>query len=298
MVMDVMELESGIHAILVCYTRRFFRNRSNAGAMKTVLRKSGVRVIAIYQETSDDPMGQFVEGIFELVDQYESDINAMRTAAAMRKNAELGFHNGSKAPYGFVAEAFEARPGQTKRRLVPNPEEKAPHNEVFRQYIARQGAKTAAREMNQRGYKYRDGKLWTKDLVLKVIEEIVVNGPNVQMVTRSEAVVRMMAAGTGTAAEAALERDPAVSPTFAVGWLRLLDSNRPEVLDSRGITDDLRTDDPTRVDANAREVVAFGPTDLEARTVEDALAGALARAAAAGRWDIVAQLARELEARR
>jgi hypothetical protein len=38
---------------------------------------------------------------------------------------------------------------------------------------------------------------------------------------------------------------------------------------------------------------------LEALTiVDDALAGALARASAAGRWDIVEQLARELEARR
>ncbi len=70
--------------------------------MKGMLRKRGIRVIAIYQETTDDPMGQFVEGIFELVDQYESDVNGMRTSAAMRKNAELGFHNGSKAPYGFV----------------------------------------------------------------------------------------------------------------------------------------------------------------------------------------------------
>ena len=72
------------------------------GVMKGMLRKRGIRVIAIYQETTDDPMGQFVEGIFELVDQYESDVNGMRTSAAMRKNAELGFHNGSKAPYGFV----------------------------------------------------------------------------------------------------------------------------------------------------------------------------------------------------
>jgi hypothetical protein len=61
---------------------------------------------------------------------------------------------------------------------------------------------------------------------------------------------------------------------------------------------DSRKDDLTRVDVSTREVVAFGPTDLEAPTVENALAGALARASAAGRWDIVAQLARELEARR
>jgi hypothetical protein len=36
----------------------------------------------------------------------------------------------------------------------------------------------------------------------------------------------------------------------------------------------------------------------EVRSVEDALALALARASAGGRWDIVAQLAKELEARR
>ena len=121
-------------------------------------------------------MGQFVEGLFELVDQYESDVNGMRTSAAMRKNAELGFHNGSKAPYGFYAQPIEVRPGQTKRRLVPNPEEKTAHNEVFRQYIARQGAKAAAREMNRRGQRYRQGKLWSKDLVLKVIEETAAIG--------------------------------------------------------------------------------------------------------------------------
>jgi hypothetical protein len=35
-----------------------------------------------------------------------------------------------------------------------------------------------------------------------------------------------------------------------------------------------------------------------ASTLEDRLAGALERAAAVGQWDVVAQLARELEARR
>ncbi len=39
---------------------------------------------------------------------------------------------------------------------------------------------------------------------------------HVQMVTRSEAVVRMMAASTTSTAGTALERDPAVSPTFVV----------------------------------------------------------------------------------
>jgi DNA invertase Pin-like site-specific DNA recombinase len=176
MIADVMAPDSNVEAILVCYTSRFYRNRSNAGAMKVLLRKRGIRVLAIFQATTDDPMGQFVEGIFELVDQYESDVNGMRTSAAMHKNAELGFHNGSKAPYGFIAEPVEVRPGQIKRRLVPNPEEVPIHNEIVRQYVAKQGAKQAARDLNQRGYRYRGGKLWSKDLVLKVIEETAAIG--------------------------------------------------------------------------------------------------------------------------
>src|SRR5580698_8478116 len=176
MIADVMAPDSNVEAILVCYTSRFYRNRSNAGAMKVLLRKRGIRVLAIFQATTDDPMGQFVEGIFELVDQYESDVNGMRTSAAMHKNAELGFHNGSKAPYGFIAEPVEVRPGQIKRRLLPNPEEVPIHNEIVRQYVAKQGAKQAARDLNQRGYRYRGGKLWSKDLVLKVIEETAAIG--------------------------------------------------------------------------------------------------------------------------
>ena len=190
MIGDVTTADANVHAILVCYTSRFYRNRTNAGAMKGMLRKRGVRVIAIYQETTDDPMGQFVEGIFELVDQYESDVNGMRTSAAMRKNAERGFHNGSKAPYGFIAEQVEVVAGQMKRKLVPNASEIPTHNEVVRQYIAREGAKAAARDLNQRGQRYRDGKLWTKDLVLKVIEEAAAIGTYVWGKETSEPVTQ------------------------------------------------------------------------------------------------------------
>jgi hypothetical protein len=46
-----------------------------------------------------------------------------------------------------------------------------------------------------------------------------------------------------------------------------------------------------RVDVNSREPVAFG---LSESSLEDALARAIEGAAAAGRWDVVAQLARGL----
>jgi hypothetical protein len=53
--------------------------------------------------------------------------------------------------------------------------------------------------------------------------------------------------------------------------------------------------DATQGDAKQREVSALSPSG---DAVEEALAGAFARAAEAGRFDVVAQLAKELEARR
>jgi hypothetical protein len=47
-----------------------------------------------------------------------------------------------------------------------------------------------------------------------------------------------------------------------------------------------------------RKPVDVGPRESRALSVEDALAHALDRASAARRWNVVAKLARELEARR
>jgi hypothetical protein len=54
-------------------------------------------------------------------------------------------------------------------------------------------------------------------------------------------------------------------------------------------------EDTTQGDPKQREVSALSPGG---DAVEAALAGALARAAEAGRFDVVAQLAKELQARR
>jgi hypothetical protein len=66
--------------------------------------------------------------------------------------------------------------------------------------------------------------------------------------------------------------------------LRLLDSNGPEGLQSRGLTEDSRADEPTRTDVRARERGAFGPNEPAVDKVEEALAFSLVEAARAGNW--------------
>jgi hypothetical protein len=77
------------------------------------------------------------------------------------------------------------------------------------------------------------------------------------------------------------------------------DSKPARSSNSRQFAMDSRHHDLTRVDVSPREPAAFGPNEIAVSgAVEGLLAVALERASAAERWDIVAQLARELEARR
>jgi len=77
------------------------------------------------------------------------------------------------------------------------------------------------------------------------------------------------------------------------------DSNTANSSNSRRFALDSRKDNLTRVRVSAREPVGLGPTNIAGSgAVERLLAAALERASAAERWDIVAHLAHELEARR
>lgn len=171
----VTDRSNAVDAILVYQTSRFFRDAVEARSLKVALRRQGVAVVSICQETEEGPMGSFMEGMFELVDQYESDVNGMRTSAAMRKNAELGFVNGARPPYGYMSEHITVG-GQRKRRFVPNPQEAPKVLELFRSYVVGQGAKAVAMELNDRGLRYRAGTRWTKDHVLRAIGETAYSG--------------------------------------------------------------------------------------------------------------------------
>lgn len=103
MIADGRSKDHPFDVILTLTTSRFFRSATEARVYKHDLAKRGIKVVAIHQEVSDDPMGGFVEGIFELIDQYESDMNGFHTLRAMMKNAKDGYSNGSTPRYGFMA---------------------------------------------------------------------------------------------------------------------------------------------------------------------------------------------------
>jgi DNA invertase Pin-like site-specific DNA recombinase len=146
--------------ILVVHTSRFMRNTEATFVYRRKLEAKGVRVVSMTQPMEDNPAGKLMETIFAAFDQYESDMNAYRTMAAMRENAECGHFNGSKAPFGF--RVTKVTIGRNERgKLVPNEEEAPIARVVFTLCVEGKGAKAIAYELNKRGVSYR-GRSWSK----------------------------------------------------------------------------------------------------------------------------------------
>ncbi|MDP1917100.1 MAG: recombinase family protein [Myxococcales bacterium] len=173
---DALKPTSAISTIVVHHTSRFTRDSTHARVVKSKLRKAGVRVISVLQDFADDPMGTLMEGLFECIDQYESELNGLRTSAAMREAVKQGFWPGASAPFGYRSVPIEVRPGVVHHRLEVNPLEADLVREVFTLYIAGSGAKSVARTLNQRGRRTRAGDLWSKSRVVLILGEEALTG--------------------------------------------------------------------------------------------------------------------------
>jgi DNA invertase Pin-like site-specific DNA recombinase len=67
----------------------------------------------------------FRQMLGECIDQYESEVNGMRTSAAMREAVRQGNFPGARTPFGFTRKKVEIRPGVIRSLLVPDDREAA-----------------------------------------------------------------------------------------------------------------------------------------------------------------------------
>jgi site-specific DNA recombinase len=173
---DVLKPTSTIGTIVAHHTSRFTHDATHARVVKTKLRKAGVRVLFVLQDFADDPLGTLMAGLFECIDQYESELNGLRTSAAMREAVKQGFWPGARAPFGYRSVPVEVRPGLVRHRLELESIEAALVREAFTLYIAGSGAKSVARTLNQRGLRTRAGDLWSKSRVTQRLGEEALTG--------------------------------------------------------------------------------------------------------------------------
>ncbi len=90
-------------ALVVHKFDRFARNRTDALAIKSLLRQDyGIKVFSASEpsEDSDGPIGALIEGIMECVADWYSRNLAAETVKGKRERAMQGYHN-NRPPFGF-----------------------------------------------------------------------------------------------------------------------------------------------------------------------------------------------------
>ena len=123
MIADATQPPTPFEAILVHSRSRFFRELFEFLNYERLLKRIGVKVVSITQETSDDAAGEMASRLFSLFDEYQSKENAKHTQRAMQENARQGYWNGSVPPFGYRAMATDTvgNRGRRKRRLEVDP---------------------------------------------------------------------------------------------------------------------------------------------------------------------------------
>jgi DNA invertase Pin-like site-specific DNA recombinase len=161
-------------AIIVHSLSRFFRDMIEFGLYERQLKKHGIVVLSMTQQTSDDPAGEMARRIFSLFDEYQSKENGKHTLRAMKENARQGNFNGSRTPYGFKAVELDIRGNKgNKKRLEIDSVEAAMVNRIFQLHInghqgQQLGVRGIAAYLNDHDLTMR-GNRWRKTFVHELL---------------------------------------------------------------------------------------------------------------------------------
>jgi len=146
-------------AVVIYQTSRLSRDRVSAGLFHRELRKVGVEIH--YAVGAGDPStaeGGLMIALQQAFDEYERAKLSRETKRGMRQTALQGFRCGGRPPYGYQLEhsphpvAARAKAGETKTRLVPDPDAAPVVAEIFHLWADRGlGCKAIADRLNRPG---------------------------------------------------------------------------------------------------------------------------------------------------
>lgn len=151
-------------AIVVHKFDRFSRNRTDALAIKSLLRYDyNIKVYSVTEpsEDSDGPIGALIEGIMECVAEWYSRNLATEVAKGRREKGTQGLHN-NRAPFGFRREG---------KNLVPDEKELPGLRLAFEAYATgNYGYADIARLLNENGYRSKSGRQFAKDTIREILQ--------------------------------------------------------------------------------------------------------------------------------
>lgn len=152
-------------AVIVHKFDRFARNRTDALAIKSLLRHDyGIKVYSVSEpsEDSDGPMGALIEGIMESVADWYSQNLAAEVAKGKRERSHQGKHN-NQAPFGYKK--------NKEKVLIPDEKELPGLLLAFESYsTGKFSDKEIAHLLNKNGYRSKTGRPFSKDTIRSLLQ--------------------------------------------------------------------------------------------------------------------------------
>ena len=154
---------SDISIILVWKFSRFARNQEESIVYKSLLKKErGISVVSVSEPISDSDFGGLIERIIEWMDGYYST----RLSGEVMRGMTERFQRGkpvSAAPLGYVM------PKGTGK-LIIDPQTAPVVQYIFERFLAGDGYKQIALNLNAQGIRTRRGNLWESRTIRYVIQ--------------------------------------------------------------------------------------------------------------------------------
>ncbi|MEK3726211.1 recombinase family protein [Paenibacillus sp. FSL H8-0034] len=159
-------------AILIHKFDRFSRNREDHIIYKALLKKCGVQVISVTEQTEgESPQDKLLEGMLEVMSEFFNANLATEVRKGMRQNAKEGYSNGGTPPYGFRTEHIALGNQKTKSVWVPGPREEIDIIRwIFNQYAhENMGYHKIASELNRQQIPSQKGGKWSATTIRAMI---------------------------------------------------------------------------------------------------------------------------------
>ena len=161
---------------------RFFRDAFGLEFYVRKLAKHGVKLVSMTQELGDDPAQVMMRQVISLFDEYQSKENAKHVLRSMKENARQGFWNGARPPFGYRTIEAERRGAKIKKRLEIDPVEASQVELIFKLLVgghegqAPMGVKAVANWLNGKGYRTRQGGMWSIGTLYQLLTNPVYGG--------------------------------------------------------------------------------------------------------------------------